>query len=270
MACVWVCPAQPSAVEMFTFNSPKVVDKWHVFTDACFGGRSQAAFKYNVEEQAAEFSGRVTLDQEEDADIKRAGYCVSSSKVTHIADYFDLSGCTHLVLDIKGDGRTYIANVRTDSIAGTGGDVWQAPFKTSAGEWRQVWIPLQSLMLTYQGQLVKRRLEFQANQVISVGVAASAMPEADAMEGVPDPDSLAELSSTTSTASIPTELLRDPDGSSGASSSISSDLGITDSIQGNASSLEPAWDSEADSITSYPEHEQFKLLIRSIQAEVEF
>jgi len=83
--------------------------------------------------QAAEFSGRVTLDQEEDADIKRAGYCVSSSKVTHIADYFDLSGCTHLVLDIKGDGRTYIANVRTDSIAGTGGDVWQAPFKTRWG-----------------------------------------------------------------------------------------------------------------------------------------
>lgn len=75
----------------------------------------------------------MTLDQEEDADIKRAGYCVASSKVTHIADYFDLSGCTHLVLDIKGDGRTYIANVRTDSIAGTGGDVWQAPFKTRWG-----------------------------------------------------------------------------------------------------------------------------------------
>jgi hypothetical protein len=80
--------------------------------------------------QAAEFSGRVTLDQDEDADIKRAGYCVTSSKVTHIGDYWDLSGCTHLVLQLKGDGRTYIANVRTDSIAGTGGDVWQAPFKT--------------------------------------------------------------------------------------------------------------------------------------------
>jgi hypothetical protein len=35
--------------------------------------------------KAAEFSGRVTLDQEDDADIKRAGYCVASSKVTHIA-----------------------------------------------------------------------------------------------------------------------------------------------------------------------------------------
>lgn len=78
--------------------------------------------------QAAEFSGRVTLEQGEDADIKRAGYCVAASKVTHIADYFDLTGCSHLVLDVKSDGRTYIANVRTDSIAGTGGDIWQAPF----------------------------------------------------------------------------------------------------------------------------------------------
>lgn len=117
---------------------------------------------------------------------------------------------------------------------------------------------------------MKRRLEFQANQVISVGVAASAMPEADALEGVPDPDSLAELSSTSSTASIPTELLQDPDGRSEANSSTSSDVSVADSIQGNASSLEPVRDSEADSITSYPEHEQFKLLIRSIQAEVEF
>jgi hypothetical protein len=31
--------------------------------------------------QAAEFAGRVSLEQEEDADIRRAGYCVASSKV---------------------------------------------------------------------------------------------------------------------------------------------------------------------------------------------
>lgn len=80
--------------------------------------------------QAAEFSGRVTLEQEEDADIKRAGYCVAASKVQHIGDYFDLSGCSQLVYEVQGDGRTYIANVRTDSIAGTGGDLWQAPFRT--------------------------------------------------------------------------------------------------------------------------------------------
>jgi hypothetical protein len=79
--------------------------------------------------QAAEFSGRCTLEQEEDADIKRAGYCVAASQVRHIGDYHDLSGFSHLVYNVKGDGRTYVANVRIDSLAGTGGDVWQAPFR---------------------------------------------------------------------------------------------------------------------------------------------
>lgn len=80
--------------------------------------------------QAAEFSGRVTLEQEPDADMRRAGYAVAASKVTAIGDYWDLSGCAALALEVAGDGRTYIANVRLDSIAGTGGDVWQAPFRT--------------------------------------------------------------------------------------------------------------------------------------------
>jgi hypothetical protein len=156
----------PAAVVLFQFSSPKVVDQWHVFTDAFFGGKSAASLQYNAEQQvwnaagnaalavwnlhalahhaschtaprhtpaspqAAEFSGRVTLEQEEDADIKRAGYCVAASKVVAIGQYFDLSGCSTLVYEVCGDGRTYVANVRTDSIAGTGGDVWQAPFKT--------------------------------------------------------------------------------------------------------------------------------------------
>lgn len=80
--------------------------------------------------QAAEFSGRCTLEQSDDADLKRAGYCVASSKVQHIGDYFDLSGYSQLVYNVKGDGRTYLANVRVDSLAGTGGDIWQAPFTT--------------------------------------------------------------------------------------------------------------------------------------------
>lgn len=80
--------------------------------------------------QAAEFSGRCSSELPEDADMKRAGYCVASSKVQHIGDYFDLSGFSRLVYTVKGDGRTYLANVRIDSLAGTGGDVWQAPFRT--------------------------------------------------------------------------------------------------------------------------------------------
>ena len=63
--------------------------------------------------------------------MRRSGYAAASSKVVAIGDYTDLSGFTHLTYDLKGDGRTYIATVRVDSIFGTGGDVWQALLRTT-------------------------------------------------------------------------------------------------------------------------------------------
>eukprot|EP00878_Enallax_costatus_P028808 GHUV01031153.1.p1 GENE.GHUV01031153.1~~GHUV01031153.1.p1 ORF type:complete len:239 (+),score=71.22 GHUV01031153.1:123-839(+) len=173
-------PLAPEPIVLFSFNTAKTVDKWHVFTDSYFGGKSEASFTYNAQEQAAEFSGRCTVEQSDDTDLKRAGYCVANSKVQHIGDYFDLSGFSQLVYRVKGDGRTYIANVRVDSLAGTGGDVWQAPFTTRRDVWSEVVIPVSALALTYQGQLVERKLEFQADKVIGVGVSVSAaLPVAD-------------------------------------------------------------------------------------------
>lgn len=101
------------------------------------------------------FRGHYSTEQDDDADMKRAGYCVAASKVngaTTVAywqsrmytsclrvmpvvmqvmsysDYFDIERHTHLIYTVKGDGHTYVANVRTDSLSGSGGDVWQAPF----------------------------------------------------------------------------------------------------------------------------------------------
>lgn len=51
--------------------------------------------------------------------------------MTVIGDYFDLENHSTLVYTVKGDGHTYMANLRIDSLAGGGGDVWQAPFKTT-------------------------------------------------------------------------------------------------------------------------------------------
>jgi hypothetical protein len=36
---------------LFNFDSKRIVDKWHVFTDASFGGKSQASISYNKQEQ---------------------------------------------------------------------------------------------------------------------------------------------------------------------------------------------------------------------------
>eukprot|EP00775_Hariotina_reticulata_P010347 gene10347-10504_t len=241
-------PLGPKPVVLFNFTSQRVVDKWHVFTDASFGGKSQASISYNQQEQAAEFSGRVTLDQEEDADIKRAGYCVANSQVQYVGDYYDLSGVSHLVYTVKGDGRMYIANVRTDSIVGTGGDLWQAPFKTSAGKWSQVSIPIDSLALTYQGQLVQQKLEFQADKVISVGVAVSAaMPTSDRSTS-------SHSASDTSLEECAARSLESPAGEQDCTSGSSDASSSTAVIDGQA---------------QVPSQEHFRLFIRHIQAHGE-
>eukprot|EP00882_Tetradesmus_deserticola_P023236 GHRQ01025283.1.p1 GENE.GHRQ01025283.1~~GHRQ01025283.1.p1 ORF type:complete len:260 (+),score=86.04 GHRQ01025283.1:678-1457(+) len=236
----------PKPVVLYSFKSQHVVDQWHVFTDSFFGGKSQASLTYNPAEQAAEFSGRCTLDQDEDADIKRAGYCVAASQVHRIGEYHDLSGYSHLVYNVKGDGRTYIANVRVDSLAGTGGDVWQAPFRPSAGVWSQVSIPIDSLALTYQGQLVERKLDFQAGKVISVGVSVSAAA------ATPEPASSSSSSSGPHTTAA------------GDDSSITSSSGSSAGLGEDTSTKPQSQTSEAQV------HELFRLLIHDIRAEGEW
>lgn len=126
--------------------------------------------------------------------------------------------------------------------------------------WQQVQIPLASLLLTYQGQLVQRRLEFQANQVISVGVAASAVQAgAEALEGVSIPDDITTAQASSSGSDAVSGSLNVQEGVDGSGdSSISS----SSSGEGQAAPVVLDWE-------SIPEHERFRLLIRSIRADVE-
>jgi hypothetical protein len=62
-------------------------------------------------------------------------WCPCVDQVTSWGDYYSLERYSHLVYSVRGDGRTYIANLRTDSLADGSGDVWQAPFKTRSGGW---------------------------------------------------------------------------------------------------------------------------------------
>lgn len=127
--------------------------------------------------------------------------------------------------------------------------------------WQQVQIPLASLLLTYQGQLVQRRLEFQANQVISVGVAASAVPEAgaEALEGVSIPDDITTAQASSSGSDAVSGSLNVQEGVDG-----SGDSSISSSSSGEGQDAPVVLDWE-----SIPEHERFRLLIRSIRADVE-
>jgi hypothetical protein len=105
-------------------------------------------------------------------------------------------------------------------------------------------------------------LEFQANQVISVGVAASAVPEAgaEALEGVSIPDDITTAQASSSSSGAVSGMLNvQQDGVEG-----SGDSSIRNSSSGEGQDAPVVMDWE-----SIPEHERFRLLIRSIRADVE-
>lgn len=230
---------------MFRFETPADLERWHVSTDAYFGGRSRASLDLagGSDERAeggtttnrapspyATFSGRCstapTLGQVEEkerkaredaedakeeeeaaannssssskkrrrpaqpattrlahtssnAEIARAGYAVAASKVLDLGDPFDLSAHARLVCTVRGDGGRYLATLRTDSLSGGGGDVWQAPFSAPPGVWADVRLPLAAFALTHRGQLVGRRVPLQADRVLSVGVSFAAAGQDD-------------------------------------------------------------------------------------------
>jgi hypothetical protein len=40
----------PEPLVMFSFSKPRDLDRWHVFTDAYFGGRSAAEWRWAADE----------------------------------------------------------------------------------------------------------------------------------------------------------------------------------------------------------------------------
>ncbi|GBF95187.1 hypothetical protein Rsub_07902 [Raphidocelis subcapitata] len=169
-------PMNPQPMVLFKFDREREVDKWHAFTDAYFGGRSEASWALAPDQPAAEFSGRCSTEMDEGADLARAGYCCATSKVDAIGDYFDLECYSALVYTVSGDGNTYLANLRVDSMAGGGGDVWQAPLPTRAdGAWTEVRVPLRAFVMTHKGRVVERRMEIPRTRVMSMGVSVSAL-----------------------------------------------------------------------------------------------
>jgi hypothetical protein len=121
--------------------------------------------------------------------------------------------------------------------------------------WSRVIIPIDSLALTYQGQLVERKLDFQADKVIAVGVSVSATTP----EAAPSSSS-SSVSNSSSAQGGGAPAAADDASSSGSGSGSGGSVGLAD---GSSSTADELGTSEAQP------HELFRLLIRDIRAEGE-
>ena len=143
---------------LFRFDEPLAVDDWSSIDDVVMGGQSRSALV--IADRALVFSGHVSL-------ANNGGFAsVRSSAVA--TRYVD---ATAIVLRVKGDGKRYKLNLKTD--ASFDGAQYQARFQPGAGVWEIVYLPLRSFVATYRGRRVPDVPPVRSADIRTVGLMVS-------------------------------------------------------------------------------------------------
>merc|ERR1719309_278617 len=89
--------------------------------------------------------------------------------------YFDWRHYTHLVLRVRGDGRSYMVNLSCRGTYDITWDVmWQYALFTRGGPyWQFCRIPFSKFFKAYRGRIQDRQIELMKHQISHVGFTMS-------------------------------------------------------------------------------------------------
>ncbi|KAL4518110.1 hypothetical protein Ndes2526B_g01456 [Nannochloris sp. 'desiccata'] len=160
---------------LYQFGNQEELTMWNVFSDSQLGGKSTAAIQPSSDTpSAAEFSGMYSREVNDDAStrLKRSGFAGISVRAPQ-GEYLDLDDFHSLVFRVKGDGRKYLANIRTDNwiVGESTDDVWQAFLFARAGEWSEVEIPLNRFLMTWRGKVLEQQVEMHPGRITGLGIS---------------------------------------------------------------------------------------------------
>ncbi|GIL83237.1 hypothetical protein Vretimale_11263 [Volvox reticuliferus] len=165
----------PEPKLVYAFKTQRDVAAWNVFSDASFGGLSTATFGLSDCGKTAVFSGTYSKEVQADSKLIRSGYCGINQVRSQI---LNLRKYDFLDLRVRGDGNTYLANIRLDQLTGGDEEVWQATLKTSPGTWQDVRLDFRDFVFTFRGRLVANYAPSSAgmprHNIISFGITMAA------------------------------------------------------------------------------------------------
>ena len=204
-------PYPPAQKTLFTFGTPADIGRWTVFSDADFGGPTIAALAPSADAPVRApgrawaggrcrmwapidpahhyppihpLQGTAVLEgscapaaPDGDPALRRGGFAgINAHPSPHADAPADLSAYDTLALRVRGDGRPYIASLRTENwlVGGRCHDVWQAFLFAPPGAWHEARLPFHRFLLTHRGRLVEAHTEMNAARVVSIGVALAA------------------------------------------------------------------------------------------------
>lgn len=166
----------PKRVQLYSFVSSTDIAKWEVFTDEEYGGCSTASLEQLPEgETGAKFHGELSKDIERRGNarkLRRSGFC--GMRTLPADDFLDLEPYEELVFRVRGDGRPYIASLRTEnwsSYPGSPPDIWQAFVFAPPGEWTDVHVDMKRFLLTWRGRVVQQPREMSKKRILSLGLS---------------------------------------------------------------------------------------------------
>lgn len=127
--------SQDKSSTIFEFNNTKSSSKWSVVDDRVMGGLSQGRLSIN-EAGNGLFQGDVTTEN-------NGGF----SSVRYAFNPKDVSKFTHVILKLKGDGKSYQFRIKENTSQRYS---YIATFKTS-GEWEVIKIPFNVFFPSFRG-----------------------------------------------------------------------------------------------------------------------
>eukprot|EP00051_Salpingoeca_urceolata_P032437 m.15766 g.15766 ORF g.15766 m.15766 type:complete len:317 (-) comp5083_c0_seq1:16-966(-) len=121
---------------------------------------------------SALFSGRLSTHVPVGSEVRRSGYALCRSKppapTLFGSSHIDLSAFSGFELEVRGDGRTYIANIQTGSLQDD--DLYQAFVYTRGGPmWQTVHVAFADFLLTNRGYVQNEQTQLDAHRFSTLG-----------------------------------------------------------------------------------------------------
>ena len=144
---------------VFAFGDPRVGERWVAVNDNVMGGVSDGRLRI-TDRGTLEFSGSVSLEN-------NGGFASIRSRRADA----DLSRFDGLLVRVRGDGKRYDFNLRTDVRIMAGS--YRAKFDTSASGWQEVYLPFADFEPTSFGRVRTDLPPLDPSKIRSFGLMIS-------------------------------------------------------------------------------------------------
>ena len=141
---------------------------------------ADAAASSSASTSTSLFHGALSIDLVDSASrLRRSGFCGMRTRPLPPGRCLGLADLDQLVLRVRGDGRVYVASLRTEhAFAGPHEreDVWAAFLFAPKGIWAEVVLPMRRFLLTVNGRVASQSPDVNPARVVGVGLALAVEP----------------------------------------------------------------------------------------------